>query len=139
MIPSWRWQHTYMEQWSRSREMGVSWWPTTSGKSGTYIYGIYIYHIYIYMVYIYTHTHVATVARITTSHHNVYHVSMVQLGPHGPLDCLYHLSLGRQGLHIWLIAKFKQSRVEALWKLLEIVSGRTSYSFTVIICIQICC
>ena len=63
-------------------------------------------------------------------------VWMVQPGHHGPLDCIYNLSSGWKGRCIGLFAGNKQSRVQALWKRIEIVSDGT-YSFTVNIHVQI--
>jgi hypothetical protein len=63
-------------------------------------------------------------------------VWMVQAGHHGPLDCIYNLSSGWKALYIWLLEGHKQSRVQALWKLFELVSDRT-YSFTVNILVEI--
>ena len=76
---------------------------------------------------------------IMTSHiwtFQIYIVWMVQAGHHGPLDCIYNSSSGWKGLYIWLLAGHKQSRVQALWKLFEIVSDGT-YSFTVNILVEI--
>ena len=76
---------------------------------------------------------------IMTSHiwtFQIYIVWMVQAGHHGPLNCIYNLSSGWKGLYIWLLAGHKQSRVQALWKRIEIVSDRT-YSFIVNIRVQI--
>ena len=76
---------------------------------------------------------------IMTSHIWIFQIRivwMVQLGHHGPLDCIYNLSSGWKGLYIWLFAGNKQSRVQALWKRIGIVSDET-YSFTVNIRVQI--
>ena len=62
-------------------------------------------------------------------------VWMVQPGHHGPLDCIYNLSSGWKGLYIWLFVGYKQSRVQAIWKLFEIVSDGT-YSFTINILVE---
>ena len=60
---------------------------------------------------------------------------MVQPGHHGPLNCIYNLSSGQKVLYIWLFAGYKQSRVQAIWKLFEMVSDGT-YSFTVNILVK---
>ena len=76
---------------------------------------------------------------IMTSHIWTFQISivwMVQQGHHGPLDYVYNLSSRWKGLYIWLLAGNKQSRVQALWKRIEIVSDIT-YSFTVSIRVQI--
>jgi hypothetical protein len=53
----------------------------------------------------------------------VIYILFVQRGPHGPLGCIYHLSSGWKGLHIWLVEDTKQRWVQGLWSLLESVSG----------------
>ena len=110
-----------MEPWRRSRKLGASWPPTSLGKSKRYLEHIYIgigimtSHIWTFLICI---------------------VWMVQPGHHGPLDCIYNLSSGRKGQYIWLFAGYKQSRLQALWKCIEIVSDGT-YSLTVNIRVQI--
>ena len=76
---------------------------------------------------------------IMTSHIWTFQISivwMVQQGHHGPLDCVYNLSSGWKGLYILLFAGYKQRRLQALWKCIEIVSDGT-YSLTVNILVQI--
>jgi hypothetical protein len=51
---------------------------------------------------------------------------MVQLGRHGPLYCIYNLSSGWKGYHIWLLAGYKERSVQGFWKLSAIVSDDTS-------------
>jgi hypothetical protein len=45
-----------------------------------------------------------------------------------PVDCIYNLSSGWKDYHIWLLAGYKQRRVQGFWKLSAIVSENT-YSF----------
>jgi hypothetical protein len=76
---------------------------------------------------------------IMTSHiwtFQIFVVWMVQVEHYEPLDCIYNLSSWWKGLYIWLLARHKQSRVQALWKLFEIVSDGT-YSFTINILVEI--
>jgi hypothetical protein len=51
---------------------------------------------------------------------------MVQLGRHRPLDCIYNLSLGWKGCHIWLLVDYEQRRIQGFRKLSAIVSDDTS-------------
>jgi hypothetical protein len=58
-------------------------------------------------------------------------ISMVQLGRHGPLDCIYDLSSGWKGCRIRLLATLEQRRIQAFRKYPAIVSDDTPHALKV--------
>ena len=58
-------------------------------------------------------------------------ISMVQLGCHGPLDCIYDLSSRWKGCCTRLLATLEQRRIQAFRKCPAIVSDDTPHALKV--------